>query len=235
MRLHYLAILLLFIPCYSSAQTLQGIVTDAATHKPMFPVTVVNVRTQKATYTDINGYYTLQAQQGDIIAFTCIGYKSEERIKPPSVLIANLNVSMERREYELKAVTTGPHTLTKYQADSIERKETYKLPLQREHPSPVMSPASAIAELFSKKAKRTYQFQEDFARSELNKFIDTRYTPDLVTTVTGLKGDSIGYFMYAYPMSYAFARAATPLEIKMWVRDNYKQWMRKNAADTVSK
>ncbi|GAA4459529.1 hypothetical protein GCM10023093_00650 [Nemorincola caseinilytica] len=210
-----------------TAQTLQGIVSDAATHKPIFPATVVNVRTREVAYTNTNGYYSITAQQGDVIAFTCIGYKNEERTKPPSVLIANLNVAMEQQEYELKTVVLGPGALTKYQVDSIERAQVYKIPLQRRPPSPIMSPVSAIAEKFSKKAKRTYQFQEDFANAELQKFIDTRYTPDVVTSVTGLTGDSIGYFMYAYPMPYEFARNATGLEIKMWVRDNYKQWMRK--------
>ncbi len=234
MRHWYLSfIVLFFILSHASAQSVQGIVSDAVTHKPVFPATVVNVRTQQATYTDANGFYTIPAAMGDVIAFTCIGYNSLERIKPVSVIVATMNVRMEHIEYQLDEVILRPGVLTPYQVDSIERRKVYKLPLQRTHPSAVMNPASAIAELFSKKAKRTYQFQKDFAREELQKFIDTRYSQELVEELTGLEGDSVGFFMYAYPMPYDFARAATDLELRMWIRDSYKTWRRKQALDSA--
>jgi hypothetical protein len=226
MRLFYF-LLLVLMGNSLQAQTLQGIVTDKSTGKPVFPATVVNVRTQQTSLTDASGFYTIPAMQGDIIAFTCIGYKSVEKVKPPSVIVATLNVSLEHTEYELDEVTLRPGALTKYQMDSIERRQTYKTPLSRRPPSPIMSPVSALAEKFSKKAQRTYQFQEDYEVAEAQKFIDTRYNPTTVNAVTGLTGDSIAHFMYAYPMPYDFARTASALEIKMWVRENYKQWMRR--------
>jgi hypothetical protein len=235
MRVIALATLLLLIATMVGAQSLQGIVTDAHTHKPLAGATVVNVITQRIAYTDANGFYTIPASQGDVVAYTYIGYKSAERTKPVSVLISTLNVSLERSAYDLQEVFLRPGKLTQYQIDSAERAATYKLPLQRRPPSPFMSPASAVAEMFSKRAKRTYQFQKNFAAGEIEKFIDTRYTPELVTTLTGLIGDSIGYFMYAYPMSYDYAILASNLEIKMWIRDNFKSWTKKNAADSELK
>ncbi len=210
------------LPC--GAQTLHGVVTDAATGKPLYPVTVVNKTTQAMVYTDAKGNYTLPANTGDKVVYSYIGYSTEERTKPTSVLIATINVSLEPKAYELKDALIRPGRLSQYQLDSIDRVATYKVQLRRVAPSPIMSPASAIAELFSKKAKQTYAFQHDFAENERQKFIDTKYGPELVTNVTGLKGDSVGMFMYAHPMPYDFARTASPLEIKMWVRDSYKKW-----------
>ena len=46
--------------------------------------------------------------------------------------------------------------------------------------------------------------------------------------MTGFTGDTIGHFMYAYPMPYEFARSASDLELKMWIRNNSKEWL-KNA------
>src|SRR6202008_1239377 len=116
-----------------------------------------------------------------------------------------------------------------------ERAAIYKVPLQRTHPSAFASPVGALAELFSKTAKRTYAFQKNFAEGEIEKFIDTRYTPALVTKMTVLTGDSIGHFMYAYPMAYDFARTATDLEVKMWVRSNFREWQKKQGADSARK
>jgi hypothetical protein len=214
---------------------MQGHVTDAATGKAMYLVSVLNSKSEQMATTDANGFYSIPAQQGDNIRFSCIGYKTIIKAKPPSVLIANADITMELAENDLKEFTFRASKMSKYQLDSIERQETYKTPLSRTRPNAASSPVSALAELFSKKAKRTYQFQEDFANGEIEKFIDTRYTPALVTKVTGITGDSIGHFMYAYPMRYDFARTATDLELKMWVRSNFKEWIKKEKGDSVNK
>ncbi len=212
------------VSVFANCQTIQGVVTDAETHKPIFPATVVNARTQQVAYTSASGSYVITALPGDIIAFTCIGYRPEERVKPPSVIVATINVEMVHIDYQLDEVRLGPALLTRYQRDSMERKATYKSVLERHPPSPVMSPVSAIADKFSKKSQRAYQFQRDFAQAELQKYIDTRYTPSLVSDVTKTNGDTVAWFMYYHPMPYDFARAATILELKMWVLDNFKRW-----------
>ena len=151
--------------------------------------------------------------------------------KPPSVLVATLNVTMEPSENELKEFTlhSGP---SQYQRDSAERRDIYKLPLQRRPPSAFVSPVSALAEKFSKKAKRTYAFQKEFEQGEVDRFIDTRYTTKLVAQMTGLTGDSAAAFMYANPMPYEYARNASDLELKMWIRSSYKQWVHRAADST---
>ena len=223
---------LLSVLC-ANGQTVQGTIKDGISRKPLFPVTVVNTRTLQVVYSDAHGNYVIAAENGDEITYSCIGYRKEQRIKPKSVLIATVNVDMEPVEYQLQEVRLQPGLLTRYQRDSIERKVTYKSVLERRPPSPVMSPVSAIADKFSKKSQRAYQFQKDFANSELQKFIDTRYTPALVSSVNNISGDTVAWFMYYHPMPYDFARAATNLELKMWVRDNFKKWHVKNPlADT---
>jgi hypothetical protein len=228
-----ISLFLFVIPAASVAQTLQGNVVDAVTQLPLYPVTVINVTTQQASYTDVNGFYTIAAKQGDKVAFSYIGYKTLEKYKPISVIISTMNIALEKREYELDEVYLRPGTLTQYQIDSTNRAETYKIQLGRRAPS-LMSPASAIAEKFSRKAKQTYRFQQNFAMGEMEKFIDNRYTPELVTSLTGLTGDSIGHFMYAYPMPYDFARVSTNLEMKMWIRDNFRSWIKNKAIDTIA-
>lgn len=213
---------------------MQGLVTDTRTNKPLYPVTVVNVFTQQATSTDENGMYSIPANAGDLIAFTYIGYKTVKKTKPISVLITTINIVMEPMEYELKEFKLRPGHLTPYQLDSLERASIYRTPLQRTHPTG-MSPASMLAEKFSRRAKMVYKFQENFHAGEIEKFIDTRYTPSLVTELTGATGDSIGHFMYAYPMAYDFARLATDLELKMWIRSNYRTWLKNLKQDTILK
>ena len=231
MRLFFYTFQLL--PFATLAQSVQGVVTDAGNHKPLSPVTVVNVVTQQVSYTDLTGHYTIAAKPGERVAFSYLGYNTVEKFCNVAAGMAGMNVALERKLYELDAVVFRPGKLSQYQLDSINRAETYRLPLARTAPS-MMSPISAIAELFSKKAKRLYLFQKDFATGEVQKYIDSRYSRELVTSLTGLKGDSLSDFMYVYRMPYDYARVASPLELKMWVRDNYKTWI-KTYVDTTIK
>ena len=91
----------------------------------------------------------------------------------------------------------------------------------------VFSPASALAEQFNKKSKQRARFQENFSKWESQKFVDTRYSSEMVQALTGLTGDTLAAFINAHPMPYDYARAATDLEIKMWVRYNYREWIKK--------
>jgi hypothetical protein len=91
----------------------------------------------------------------------------------------------------------------------------------------VFSPASALAEQFNKKSKQRARFQTNFAKWENQKFIDTRYSPEQVNALTGLTGDTLAAFINAHPMPYDYARTATDLEVKMWIRYNYREWIKK--------
>ena len=222
---HFILIFLLFsFP--AGAQTLQGVVTDTLTGKPLYPVTVVNKTTQAITYTNEAGYYTIAAKPGNMVTFSYMGYMTVYKATPNSIMVGTLNITMDQAAFQLPEYRLRQSSRTQYQIDSAERRSIYHFELERKHPSPVNSPFSAVAEKFSKKAQRTYKFQKSYEEREEQRFIDTRYTPDLVSSVTGLTGDSIGHFMYAYPMPYDFAHSASALEIKMWIRNNYKLWMK---------
>ena len=222
----YLILLFIFVSCSVSAQTVQGVVTDMETGKPLLLADVANRNTAQITHTDANGNYTLFARLGDTLVYSAIGYKPVQRIRYKAATEV-INVPMATLSYQYNDFTYKFNSFTKYTADSAERASTYQRPLAHTHPNALGSPASALAEAFSKKAKETYHFQKVFETTELQKFIDTRYTPELVTLMTKLTGDSVGYFMYANPMPYDYCRTASDLEIKMWIRNQYKSWISK--------
>jgi hypothetical protein len=93
-----------------------------------------------------------------------------------------------------------------------------------EQQTSLLSPVTAVYQQFSKKYKNLRTFQAQYHSYEEQKFIDTKYTYELVNEITKLEGDSAAYFMNAYPMEYKFARLASPLEIKMWIIDNWKSY-----------
>jgi iron complex outermembrane receptor protein len=92
--LRYLILFLAFAAYttgYAQEMTMKGTVTDAADGSSIPGVTVVIKGTTTGTVTDIDGNYSLKVKKGDILAFSFVGYTTQE------VTVADqpsLNVSM---------------------------------------------------------------------------------------------------------------------------------------------
>jgi len=242
-------LLLLFMPCASLlAQQLEGVVTESDGGTAMPAVIVINKSKNQSTMTDADGKYTIAADPGDQIEFSYLGYFPVSFQMPEGINVFR-RISMRKKLISLEEIEIRPDW-TPYQLDSIRRRQTYALDLSRKRASSsvlgtVFSPASALAEQFNKKTKQRDRFQQNFAKWENQKFIDTRYTPEEVSKLTGLTGDTLAAFINAHPMPYDYARSATDLEIKMWIRYNYREWIKKplvlpegvpaEAADTLKK
>jgi hypothetical protein len=238
--MNYRRILLLLLLCIYApalmAQVLKGVVVDKVSGEPLVSVTVVNTLTQEATYTDDKGEFTIKARSGEPIGFSRIGYEALRKSMPPALGVASMRVELEPMSIMMEDVIVRPG-YTPYQVDSIRRRTTYARALERQKVKSVMSPVSLIADRLSKRSKQIYAFQKSFNHWEGERFIDSRYTPELVQTLTGLTGDTLAHFMNSYPMPHDYARAATELEVKMWVRHNYRQWQARpqHVVDSMNK
>lgn len=220
-----LTITFLFIVQINNAQTLKGIVVDGETGKGIPNITVVNMTGQFNAYTAADGKFTLTAKRGDQIAFSGMGYKTQQKTVPTSSGIAEMRIDLFKLNYLLDEFTVNSK-YTPYQLDSMERVATYARPLARRKGGSIMSPVSFIAEKLSGRSKRIFKFQKDFHRWEDDKFIESRYTPALVAQLIPLRGDTLAYFMNTYPMPYDYARVASELELKIWIRERYKEWLK---------
>jgi hypothetical protein len=223
-----LLISLLFITVSVSAQTLRGTVMDGETMKPLPHVTVMNVATGQIAPTDEQGNFSIPANTGDPVSFSLPGYHIIERNVPAegNLTIMLLPLTVQMKEYILRDYTP-------FQKDSMEMTALYKQELDKKPIKPGFSSANGggisgliggPVQKLSKSYKQNKRFRENFKKDMEQKYIDTKYTPALVTALTGFSGDSLAIFMNSYPMEYAFARSATELELKMWIRSNFKEY-----------
>lgn len=199
-----------------------GRITDKERGYPLVPVMVTNLTTRESVLSDDDGHYSIDAKEGEYVAFTFISYKAQQKKMPFSFGTAEIDVQLQSTSILLDEAVIS--SLTKYQKDSILRKQNFARPLAAQHAG-FMSPFSAFAELFSKKSQQTFRFQEQFHTTETQLFIDSRYTEEIVHKLTQLSGDTLAHFMNSNPMPYDFTRTASDLEFKMWIRDHYKQYM----------
>lgn len=206
-----------------NAQAIKGTVVDGESGRSLGTVTVLNMTTQQYAYTNVIGQFTLAASAGDKISFSHEGYRTQfvtASADNPPLRIELFKLSIQLEEFIYRPLYTP------YQLDSMERKSTYQRALAREKGGSVMSPVTALAELFSKRSKQIYRFQKSFNYWETQKFIESRYSASLVEQLTGLKGDTLAYFINANPIPYDYARAASELELKVWIRDRYREWLK---------
>lgn len=210
-------------------QTLTGVISEHNGNEAMAGVVVVNRSLNLSTMTDEKGKYAIKAMKGNEIVISYLGYNSISFLMPAAEDVYR-NIWLKKNLIALNEVQIRPD-YTPYQLDSMARRSLYNEALSRERVSSsvlgsIMSPATAVAEQFSKKAKQRHRFQKNYWKWEDQKFIDTRYTSDMVQNLTGLYGDSLANFMNAYPIAAEYARTATDLELKMWVKYNYRQWQK---------
>lgn len=221
---YLLAILLLLNSSAVFSQIWRGAITDNESKQPLQAVTVTNTNKNIFVFTDAEGHFNIEANPGDKITFYCPGYKNETHIVLPGIDGIRLHFAMKLSSQELKEVIFKKSYATAYQNDSADRASTYSRALARQH-SNIGSPVSLLADKLSRKSKNLYHFQKMYNKMEDEKYTDTKYTPELVKELTQLTGDTLAAFMNKFPIPYDYARSATDLELKMWIRYNYKQFL----------
>lgn len=215
------------------AQVQRGNVSDKETSQPVYHVTITNLVSSSSVISDALGNFSIAAKKGDSLAFSYIGYHTVVIAAAPDI---SLFAELTPLNVRLPAYTV--HDYTPFQRDSIELTRLYSSELNKKPIKPGFSSANGGGltgliggpiQKLSRSYRQNKRFKKTFQKDLEQKFIDTRYTPKLVNALTGLTGDTLVMFMNTYPMEYMFARHATDLEMKAWIRDNYGDYIRKAA------
>jgi hypothetical protein len=228
-RLYFILILL----CYclgAHAQIQEGLLLDRESLNPIPGVTVVNTRTSATMVSDSDGHYEIRANSGDTILFRHMSYLLYEDVMIYTMDTRHKTILMQPFMHTLAATVIKGYT--QYQLDSIANRDTYDHELHKTiAPTPKYTGLGCsgcfgwLADKITGNSKEDKRFRKEFNAEEQTAYTDSRYTPELVATLTPLKNpDSIAAFIYHYPMDNDFARNATDLELKSWIRRNYKQY-----------
>jgi hypothetical protein len=221
-----LSLLLIFFVVDAQAVVWRGTIVDAESKRPIQGAVITNTVSQFFVLTNELGQFDIQGSEGDHVSFYCPGYRTETHIIIKGLEGIRLNFSMKLGSRELQEVVITQKYKTKYQNDSAERRAEQSRVLARQKSS-LASPVSFLAERLSRKQRAMFRFQKQFGRMEQELFTDSRYSPELVSSLTNLGGDTLAYFMNSYKMPYDYARSATSLELKMWIRYNFRDFMKK--------
>jgi hypothetical protein len=134
----------------------------------------------------------------------------------------------------LPAVTVTTKGYTKYQLDSLKRRDEF-LTAAGGTEKPVISKATGEGagigvnlDLLSKNERSKRRAFRQFEEHEKEMYINFRFSPELVNDYTGLTGDTLIRFMQLYTPSYNWLRTHTDnQDIFYYLNDKLKSFYKR--------
>jgi len=176
----------------------------------------------------MGGNYKISASPGDTVYFTSAGYKPDTITVGASMLLRDYDVYLKANVVALPEVEVD--ALSKYEADSAQRKADYAYLLNRKHPVKLMNekipydkPGFNFSPIgyFSKNEKQKRRLLKRIKKEDEDEYVDVRFARTKVAQVTRLTGDSLQRFMILYRPSYAYCRAASNQDILLYINDKF--------------
>lgn len=225
-------ILLVFITIPSiviAQQELYGKVVKRGGTEILPGVTIKNASRQKYNQSDMGGNFKISAKTGDTLLFTSAGYRPDTVIVAQYMFSEEFLVPLTPNIVTLARVEVDE--MSRYQSDSIKRREDYGFILDKKHPVSLLNekraadaPGLSFSPIgyFSTGEKQKRRLKERLEKQEKEYYIDYKFSPGRVAQLTGLKDDSLHTFLLRYRPSYKFCRNASSKDMLLYINDKLK-------------
>jgi hypothetical protein len=209
-------------------QALSGTIIDKDSKELLPNISITNKRTKQSVRSGATGIFNINALLGDTLLLSHPAYKFSAKVV--SMIMTREIFYIEKIRHELEEVEVLSD-MAKYKKDSANKYIFYRKTLKDAGSAPSMNLRNGIGVdgLFSElalkisgKKKKARKFSAMLERDEKTKFTNVRYNPKLVMSQTGLSEDDAINFIMQNPIPYDYVRAASDVEIQMWVRETYK-------------
>ncbi len=221
-------ILFTLLPFILKAQmTIVGTAYDADTRNKLKLVFVNNLTQREVDHTGQKGDFTLKADLGDLIVFTCPGYESDtlvlENMRPkivlmrPSLIVLDeviVNAKGANKPEDIKSAYSSAYSYATTNVFSLDGKVS-------------------LVNAFSKQSKDKRAFQK-FMDTELNeKLIDQKFNKPLVTQLTKIRGQLLEDFMSYYRPTYSQVNSMSEVELRTYIVKSYNEYIKLPAENRI--
>lgn len=237
--------MLVLLPAASFAQEqiLKAYLRASDDFEVLNAVVVKDMQSGRIATTDVTGYFELKTETGHQLEFSRVGVNTTVITVKAGMFRALQQILLKYDITSLEGVSVKG--MSDYQKDSLARYQLYQQDLERKrirmglenNASPdkqgfgvtINSPISSWMQYIAPKSKNRIRFQKNFAEWEQQKYIETVYSKERVSQLTGLRNDTLAWFINAYPMPYETARTAGTKQIDTWILANFEDWKRNPA------
>lgn len=212
----------------STAQVrISGMVEDADSHQGLASVSIWAVKGKYGAISNETGRFFIQADPGDTLEFTMVGYIKYDLIVP--AISATLNISLKRQMFNLGGVAVRGRN---YQRDSAATRAEYDKYFNYKKPTAgdffrtlPANPVTALTYLIPNKTrKRKEAFRGQLEYWEKENYVDHRYSPELVNRMTKLDGNELDSFMLRYRPSYQFLEESTEYDLLLFIKKSFEKY-----------
>ncbi len=231
-------LLLALLPCVLSApsvaqSTFQGLVFDKHTSQRISQVYVYNTANDDGGYNNTRGEFSIQAAPGDVLIAAAKGYY------PDTLVVSDKKVllfHMERSTIWIDEVSVVARRSPEERLEANKRE--FSTAYSKGDAGSIFSVGptgaglsiDALYKLISREGKNSRRLQEIIERDYRESVIDFRFSPDLVSNVTGLKGETLADFMRQYRPSYYFVLSSNDYNLAFYIRSSLVQYRQNPAA-----
>jgi hypothetical protein len=242
MRVVFLFIYLIFFSFHSKGQVLDGRVTSSDDGLPVEGVHLVNTSANVMSISDANGRFNLVANEGDTIIVSNINFNTKQFIvSKQEFLKISLNPAIVQLE-EVR-VSNMPDTEAEFRKKIIDMGEIADenfVPFGMKPNKPkgkipknydpnytkslgyaINKPVSFIVKKLSKSHKNKVKYYEIVANQGNVIANNKKYNSEIVTELTGLKGDKLVQFMQYLDLDPAFVKRSSEYEIASRILKEY--------------
>lgn len=227
---------------------IRGRLLDAETHEKIMFAHIENYSRHMTAITDTNGYFILQAEEGDTLVFSAIGYFYGKAIVADSFLIREKVIPFELTEriYELSEATIHiPGTYKEFKQDFLELKlpETQTDKLQREFnilaaeagreayeealARGEIEPPRPGFTILSADEKARLKLKKVIGEEERQKVIQEKYNVEFVKQVTGLEDeDEILSFMLFCDFDDSYLYEVNLLDLMEMIAKKFEAYLK---------
>ena len=200
--IRFLCILIFVCRCsFVTGQTIKGEVRDMDDKNIVTGVSVENIYTSERITTDEKGAFSIAATSGQLLEFRKAGFKLVRVRIPNGFIPSYFMILISKGLQEIKDMDVARSTRYDFKSDSIRYHDIYAHELDFPKLSGIDMIASPFSALSSKN-REIWRFQDEYDAYEKEKYVDRTFTESLVTKFTGLKGDSLHYYMRRYRPTY---------------------------------
>jgi hypothetical protein len=233
----------------NKTQLFMGRVVSNNDKSPVSYALVVNSASKNSTFSDTLGYFSLPVREGDTLVISRIGYYPEEiRISRELLRLRTIHlIGMNQRSYDLNAVaikSLGTYEQFRYNVIHAQPEEALKINpqvtralsnkvvvLEPQARIPLGSPVTALYNLLSKEGKSLRKLEKEEARQREADSYKEKYSPEVVSRLTGLRELELEKFMKYCPLQVSYIQNANEYEIAAKILECYGRY--KSEQDSV--
>ncbi|TKB98759.1 hypothetical protein [Pedobacter cryophilus] len=223
-----LIILFFLFPLFLQAQNvLTGTAYDANSRSKLKLVFVNNLTQREVDHSGQKGDFSLTAELGDLVVFSCPGYQSDtliiENLSPKMVIMRPSLIVLDEVVVNAKAINRPENVRSVYSS-------AYSLATTN-----VLSSDGKVSlvNAFSKQSQQNRAFQK-FMDSELNeKLIDQKFNKTLVTELTKIRGQLLEDFMSYFRPTYSQVSTMNDVDLRTYIVNSYNKYIKLPAEERI--